>query len=140
MFEIDTSTSFGARATSRLSEERVIWLVTVRQDGTPQPSPVWFYWDGSSILIYSQPDKPKLKNIEANPTVALHFDSDGRGGDIVIFRGKASILPGAPAADQVEAYKQKYTQGFQRIGMSAEQFAQTYSVAVQVQLTHLRGH
>ena len=38
MFNLDTSTDFGARVARRLAEERIIWLTTVREDGQPEPS------------------------------------------------------------------------------------------------------
>ena len=44
--QIDTSSSFGRRVVERLENEHVVWLTTVAADGTPQPSPVWFLWDG----------------------------------------------------------------------------------------------
>jgi hypothetical protein len=40
---IDTAIPFGARVARRLQEERIIWLTTVRSNGTPQRSPVWFH-------------------------------------------------------------------------------------------------
>ncbi len=45
------STPFGARVAQRLREEHLIWLTTVGADGTPQPNPVWFLWDGASVLV-----------------------------------------------------------------------------------------
>ena len=65
--EIDTSTPFGARAASRLAAEELGWLVTVSPSGAPQPSRVWFLWDAGSVLLYSKPDTPKLRNIAAKP-------------------------------------------------------------------------
>ena len=79
--QLDQSTEFGARVARRLESEHVAWLTTVRADGQPQPSPVWFLWDGDSILIYSRPNQPKLRNIAGNPKVSLSFNSDGDGGD-----------------------------------------------------------
>lgn len=137
---IDPNTSFGARVVRRLSEERIIWLATVDQNQMPQPSPVWFYWDGESFLIYSRPDQPKLRNITRNPNVALHFDGDGRGGDIIIFTGEARIDESAPPANKVAEYAAKYREGFTRINMTAESFAATYSVAIRVKPLKLRGH
>jgi hypothetical protein len=43
---IDTTTERGARVAARLRDELVAWLVTVEPDGTPVPTPVWFWWDG----------------------------------------------------------------------------------------------
>ncbi len=78
----DTSTDFGRRVEGRLREEYLVWLTTVRADGLPQPSPVWFLCDGESVLVFSQPDTQKLRNIERDPKVSLHFDVVGRGGNI----------------------------------------------------------
>jgi PPOX class probable F420-dependent enzyme len=54
----------------RLAREVVIWLTTVRSDGQPQTSPVWFVWDGQSFLIYSIPRSQKVPNIRGNPRVS----------------------------------------------------------------------
>jgi PPOX class probable F420-dependent enzyme len=101
---------------------------------------VWALWEGETILIYSQPETPKLRNIAARPRVALHLDGDGKGGDIVIVTGDARIVPDAPPADRVPAYITKYREGMKRIGMTSESFARAYSVAVRVTPRHLRGH
>lgn len=137
---LDTNTAFGQRAARRLREETIGWLVTVRADGTPQPSPIWFLWENGEFLIYSQPDQQKLRNIARNPKVALHLDGDGRGGDIVIVTGEARIDHDAPPANVVPAYVAKYQPGFTRIGMTAEEFARSYSVAIRVTPTAIRGH
>lgn len=136
---LDLTTEFGARVARRLQEEIVIWLTTVRADGTPQPSPVWFLWDGATILIYSRPETPKVRNIGHNPRVALAFDSDGRGGNIVILTGRAVIDRSTPPATQVPAYLDKYRAGIASIGMTPERFAAAYSVPVRVTPAHLRG-
>src|SRR5918911_819875 len=106
--KIDTTSEFGARAERRLSNEKLIWLVTTDADGTPQPSPVWFVWNGQALVIYSQPDKPKLRNIRRSARVALHFDSDGDGGDIVVLTGDARVASHLPPADQLAEYVRKY--------------------------------
>lgn len=138
--QIDTGTEFGRRAARRLREELIYWLVTVAPDGTPQPSPVWALWDGGTLLIYSQADTPKLRNIAGQPRVAVHLDGDGRGGDIVILTGDARLAPDAPPADRVPEYVTKYREGLRRIGMTAESFARAYPVALRVTPTRLRGH
>src|SRR5450759_2140851 len=97
---IDTKTEAGARAEGRLRDEVMIWLTTVRSDGQPQSSAVWFLWDGDTFLIYSQPRAPKLRNIAGQPRVSLHLDGDGRGGDIVTIDGVAAIDETAPPVDQ----------------------------------------
>ena len=136
---IDTSTEFGARAERRLREEIIGWLVTVRADGSPEPIPVWFLWEGDSFLLYSQPGKRKLRNIEQHPQVALHLDSDREDADIVIVSGEARVSDDPPA-DQVPAYIEKYREAAARLGWSPEQFAEMYSVPLRVSFGRLSGH
>lgn len=136
----DRSTPFGARVATRLATDVVIWLTTVRADGTPLPSPVWFLWDGATALVYSRPDTPKIRNIAARPLVALNFDGDRGGGDIIVLTGSAQVDPTAPPADQLEAYLEKYRERISGIGMTPASFAAAYSVALRVTPTNVRGH
>ena len=137
---LDNSTEFGRRVARRLVEERIIWLTTTGSDGTPQPRPVWFYWDGESFLIYSRPNTAKLKHIAVRPEAALNLDGDGHGGDIVVLTGRAAVDASAPPADQLPAYAEKYREGFRRINMTPAEFAADYSVAIRVWPEALRGH
>jgi PPOX class probable F420-dependent enzyme len=136
---IDLSSEFGVRVAARLDQELIIWLTTVRADGTPQPSPVWFLWVDQTVLIYSQPNKQKLRNIAQNPKVALNFNSDQDGGAIAIITGDAQIDPQVPA-DQISAYLEKYRLAIADLGSAPESFAQSYSVAIRVTPTSLRGY
>jgi len=137
---IDPTTPFGARVERRLREELIIWLTTVGEDGTPQPSPVWFLWDGSSVLIYSKPNTPKLRNIERHAAVALSFNSTADGGDVIVLTGTAQLDPQAPSSDQSADYQAKYAAGIANIGLAPASFAAAYGVALRVTPTRVRGH
>jgi PPOX class probable F420-dependent enzyme len=138
---IDESTDFGARAARHLREDRVVWLTTVTPGGAPIPSPVWFWWDGdATVRMFSLPGTPRTRNIEANPKVALNFAGDGQGGDIVVLQGEATIDRDAGGADTLPPYAEKYAPGFQRIGLTAEQFASRYSEPITIRITRVRGH
>ena len=129
---LDTTTEAGSRAARRRREEGIIWLTTVRSDGQPQSVPVWFLWDGETFLIYSQPDRQKLKNIGRNPHVGLHLNSNARGGDVVRVEGTAEILEDFPPATEVGEYVEKYRESIARIGFEPDSFARAYSVALRV--------
>lgn len=129
---LDTTTEAGGRAERRLGEEGIAWLTTVRADGQPQSVPVWFLWDGESFLIYSQPGRQKLRNIERNPRVGLNLNSNDRGGEVVRAEGEAGIIEDAPPATEVPAYLEKYRDAIARIGYEEEGFARAYSVAIRV--------
>jgi PPOX class probable F420-dependent enzyme len=138
---IDTATDFGQRVQQRLQDEKVIWLTTVTSGGQPLPVPVWFLWDGDAeVLIYSQPDTPKLRNISNQPKVGLNLNSDSTGGNVIQFAGEAREDAEAPSATGVEAFIEKYRDGIQSLGSTPEGFASNYSAAVRVRLTKLRGH
>jgi PPOX class probable F420-dependent enzyme len=128
----DTTTEAGKRAESRLREEEIAWMTTVRSDGQPQTVPVWFLWEDEGFLIYSQPNRQKLRNIASNPRVGLNLNSNERGGDIVRLEGAARIVEDAPLASEIEPYVEKYSDSIARIGFDTEGFAQAYSVGVRV--------
>lgn len=127
------------RVTERLQTEQIIWLTTVRTDGMPTPTPVWFHWDGAQILIFSQPNALKVRNIRANPNVALHFHTDAEGGDVAILLGTAQVDAQSVAPQQLTAYLAKYAEGIKMINMTPESLQQTYSTVLRVTPTHLRS-
>ena len=139
--QIDTTTEFGERTVRRLNLEAIGWLTTVDASGTPQPSPIWFVWDGETALIYSQPNTPKLKHIAANPKVSLHLDGDSHGGNIIILIGEARIDESASPSSANAAYQAKYLNSIENgLKMTADSFAQSYSVPIRFTPAKLRGH
>jgi len=137
---IDTSVDTGKHAQHLLETGYIVWLTTVDGDGRPYPSPVWFlYEDDGTVLIYSQRNKPKLRNIGSNAAVALNFDSEEKGERIVIFEGAAVIDESALPAIDHPAYLEKYREGIREIGMTDASFSDDYSVAIRVILQNLRA-
>ncbi len=140
-FTIDTSTDFGKRVEHRLEHEQVIWLTTVDGNGRPFSSPVWFFYEeDGTLLVYSQPNKTKLRNIDSNAAVSVNFNSDEHGGNVVVFDGAAVIDESANPAANHEAYLEKYAGGITSIGMTPKSFSDEYSVAIRVILQKVRGH
>ncbi|TLF82479.1 TIGR03667 family PPOX class F420-dependent oxidoreductase [Nocardia cyriacigeorgica] len=136
---IDPTTEFGAKVAQRLDSEQVVWLTTVGPSGTPQPNPVWFLWRDGEFLLFSQPDRPKLRNIARNPRVSLNLNSTDTGGDVAVFTGTARVEEATPTPEEIEAYVAKYTEGLVSISMTREQFFAEYSVPVRITPDRLRG-
>jgi PPOX class probable F420-dependent enzyme len=136
----DPSTPFGERVRARLRDDVVIWLTTVGDDGTPQPNPVWFLWDGETFLVYNLADAHRLRHVRARPRVSLNFDGNGKGGDIVVVTGRAEVEEGAPLAHEVPEYVAKYGERATAIAGSPEAFAAAYPVALRVHPVRVRGH
>jgi PPOX class probable F420-dependent enzyme len=134
----DTSTPKGARAAQRLAEERIIWLTTVRGNGQPQASPVWFLYENGEFLIYSKTGTARTENLERNPRVSLNLDGNGRGGDIITVEGVARFDPDAPASSALPVYQDKYRDNIARNGWTPESFARDYPVAIRIRPTRAR--
>jgi PPOX class probable F420-dependent enzyme len=136
---LDLDSPAGARADRRLRTEQILWLTTVRADGQPQSSPVWFLWDGEEFLIFSQSDAQKLHNLEGNPRVAVHLESEGTGEEVLTIDGTATVDPDAPRSDQIEEYRVKYREGIQAMGSTPAELARDFSVAIRIRPTRVRA-
>lgn len=120
-----------ARVEARLQTNLMAWLTTVNPDGRPDSVPVWFLLrEDGTILLYSQPAKAKLKNIDTNPHVALGLDVTDIGRDVIRIEGTAARVPGHPRADQVPEYAAKYTERIGAIFGTVERFADAFSEAI----------
>jgi PPOX class probable F420-dependent enzyme len=119
------------RVETRLTTNLMAWLTTVSPSGRPDSVPVWFLVrDDDTILVYSQPGKAKLRNIEANPNVALGLDVTDIGRDVIRIDGTAVNAPDHPRADQVPEYAAKYTERIGAIFGTVERFAEMFSEAI----------
>jgi len=134
---LDTTTASGKSSQKRLEKEIVIWLGTVGADGTPHAVPVWFWWDGATFLIYSVPGQ-KIRDIEANPHVALHLNTTPDGGDVLRVDGSAKRLRRQPPAYRVPAYIRKYKALIKSYGWKPDGFSREYHVALRVTPTRFR--
>ena len=129
---IDFSTESGQRIRKQLESEHVIWLTTMGSDNTPQPRPVWFVWDGTSLLTYSEPGTHKLRHIERSPKVSVNFNTDFDGEHIGVLTGVAQVDPTAMPADENAEYLSKYGEGIIALGMTPEEVSRDYSVALRI--------
>lgn len=132
MANIDFTSDAGKRALARLETEQVVWLTTISPSGTPMPTPVWFLWQEEAALIYSEPDTAKVKAIRSNPKVALNFNSDEHGGSVVILKGTATLVAEPPPLTAFPEFVEKYRQGTESLGMSAEETASQFSQLIRI--------
>jgi len=126
------------KVADRLDEEVVAWLTTVRPDGQPQSSIVWFLRDGDDLLIYSQENAGKLRNIAANPKVAFNLRSDEHGDFVVTIEATATVDHSPTPAHEVPAYLAKYEAEIARLGWAPPEFAAGYPVLIKLTIDRLR--
>lgn len=116
-----------------------VWFTTVRADGMPQPTPVWFIQDGDTFVIYSMPDAQKVKNIRENSKVAMNFNPDDDAEQYVVITGEATLeVNGSPVQDN-PAYVAKYGQGIRDLNMTPESMAAAYSTLIRVKPVRVRS-
>jgi PPOX class probable F420-dependent enzyme len=123
----------------RLTEDEVAWLTTVTPGGKPVPRPIWFIWDGEAIVIYSMNDAARLRYIDGNSQVTVHFNSVG-GGDIVVISGTARRMPDAPPPSEFPGFLDKYAARIQGMGGTPEMYDNNYGVALRVTPDRVWGH
>jgi PPOX class probable F420-dependent enzyme len=135
--KLDLTTARDRAIDRRLREDAIVWLTSVTADGKPHMAPVWFWWDGDTLLIFSQPGRKKVRNISRNPAVAIALDTRDEGEEVAFFDGIAELLAEPTSALMSESYKRKYAQLFLRIGSSPEKMVAEYSQPIRVTPTKL---
>jgi PPOX class probable F420-dependent enzyme len=127
-----------ARVEARLRANLMVWLTTVRPDGQPVSVPVWFLMrDDGTVLLYSRPEKQKLRNIARNPKVSLGLDVTDIGRNIVRMEGVARVADDEPPAHQQPAYVAKYTERIAALFGTPERFAEQFSTTLVITPTRL---
>jgi PPOX class probable F420-dependent enzyme len=125
----------------RLHRDLITWLTTVRPDGQPVSVPVWFLLrDDETILIYSRPNKNKLRNIECNPRVTLGLDMTDCGRDVIRIDGTARLATEVVPVDQNLPYIAKYAERINAVFGTPENLASLFSVPLLITPTRLKDY
>lgn len=66
-------------------------LAYVAKDGTPRTVPIAFVWNGSTIVMCTTRNAPKLASLRANPMVALTIDTESHPPKILLIRGRVEL-------------------------------------------------
>ena len=78
-----------------LSIPRMARMATTTSNGNPHIVPVWYYYDGTNILVTATKGTKRIKNLKNNPSVSIVIDIvEGRPGDISYLNGKSVIIEG----------------------------------------------
>ena len=136
---LDVTTEWGQHAEQRLRSNSIGWLTTVGSDGRPYTVPVWFSWDGNTVLIFSQPQKQKIRNLRNNARVTLALDDTKEGEDVVIVEGTAELLENPDIDMTLPAYVEKYGSKIQDMGYTPETLAADFSLGIRVTPTKFRS-
>lgn len=127
--------SLNTHVAQRLRTDPIVWFITVRPDGRPHVVPVWFFWDGETFLILSQPNKQKLRNLRQNHNVMLALDGTGNlGDDVVVVEGTAELLEESSLglSRAYPAFAEKYDVLLKSMNLDMQALAADYSQPIRV--------
>lgn len=89
-------------------------LAYVAKDGTPRTVPIAFVWNGSTIVMCTTRNAPKLASLRANPMVALTIDTEVHPPKVLLVRGRVEL-------DDVDGIPDEYLTMNTSYEMTAEQ-------------------
>jgi PPOX class probable F420-dependent enzyme len=138
---METTSLAAARIRRFLEQEPVVWLSTVRPDGGPHLVPIWFWWDGEALLVFSKPGAQKVRNLRERPSVMLALGDAEDDFDVGMFEGTAELLD-RPTSEVLPAgHLAKYARQLAAMGLTAEEYAATYSQVLRIRpVRHLPWH
>jgi PPOX class probable F420-dependent enzyme len=121
-----------ARIVRFLEREPVVWLSTVRPDGSPHLVPIWFWWDGDALLVFSKPHAQKVRNLRERPSVMLALGDADDDFDVGMLEGRAELLDRPTREVMPAAHVAKYATQLAALGLSAAEYAATYSQVIRI--------
>lgn len=97
--------SLSADALKKLHTKKNLWISTIRPDGRPHLTPVWFVYLGEKFYISIDPRSVKSRNLARNPQVSVALEN---GSHPVICEGIASIPPPPAPPEVLAAFFEKF--------------------------------
>ncbi|HEX4283508.1 MAG TPA: PPOX class F420-dependent oxidoreductase [Terracidiphilus sp.] len=83
-------------------------LATLMPDGTPQVTPVWFDYDGKSLMVNSARGRQKDLNIRRDPRVTLTIMDPENPYRYVEVRGRVTDITQEGATEHIDKMAKKY--------------------------------
>ena len=89
-------------------------LATVRPDGSPQSSVMWFDWDGSVLRMTHTKTRQKFKNLQQQPHVAISIaDPDDQYRFLEVRGVVESIVDDDESASFYKGLQKRYGQDYE---------------------------
>ena len=83
-------------------------IATIREDGSPQATPVWIDYDGENVLVNSARGRTKVTNIERDPRATVTvLPAENQQAGYVMVSGAAKIVDEG-ALEHINKLAKKY--------------------------------
>jgi len=93
-----------------LDERHTLVLATLRHDGWPQVTTVWYRWDGDAFWISTNRDRAKYRNIERDPRVSVLVDAPPREMSVAGYGVAEVVARDSAAYDGTLAIVSRYVE------------------------------
>src|SRR5512143_4136558 len=90
---------------NKLDSSKIIWIASVRSDGRPHLTPVWFVYYSQKVYLCIDPGSVKASNLRQNDQVVLALED---GSKPVICEGRAAPVVSSWPAAVIAGFKDKY--------------------------------
>jgi PPOX class probable F420-dependent enzyme len=85
-------------------------VVTLMPDGQPQALLTWVDTDGEHLLVNTEPQRQRAKNVRRNPRITVLIHSDSDPWDWSEVRGRVvETVDGTDAREHIDQLSRKYT-------------------------------
>ncbi len=84
-------------------------VVTLMPDGQPQAQLTWIDTDGEALLVNTEPQRQRCKNLERDPRITVLIHAKDDPWDWAEVRGRVvGTVTGQEARDHIDTLSQKY--------------------------------
>ena len=91
-----------------LRPPRTAVVATVRRDGTPQVTPVWYAYEDGRLTVAANENSAKVRNLQRDPRLSVCVYEGERGAEYVALYGQADVDTGDGVWPRVRAIVERY--------------------------------
>jgi PPOX class probable F420-dependent enzyme len=83
---------------------------TLRRDGSPNLTPVWFRWDGTAVTIWTTDTRAWVRNLQRDPRAAFSVQTFEMPYPAAVMHGSASVRTGdePTVLEEIRAITRRY--------------------------------
>jgi PPOX class probable F420-dependent enzyme len=104
-------------------------LATLKKDGSPHVTPIWYMLEGGKIFVNTTPNRVKFRNIERDPRVSFLVDDEY---SYVMVEGKARVASERDGKKDIEDLAIKYLGEEKGRRLSRERYWKEPRVSIEI--------
>ncbi len=97
-----------ADATHLLEGQHFAHIATLKEDGSPQVSPVWIDHEGGLITFNTAEGRLKTDNLKRDPRVAISIVNQENPYEHLLIQGKVTDITSEGADENIDALAKRY--------------------------------